>query len=243
MRNGAWLLLLAVVGLAAFTFGLSWSRRPAPSSSRAAQVGFEPIELDLGKLPWHEKIPFRGTFRNGLSKPLIVRSVKPACGCTVIDASQYADKPFAPGASHTLDGTLDVGGALGQRRREIQLLDDTGAVHTLTVAYDAFATYRLQPDFVRFGEVDIDAPTAADSVQSIVFASDRVRLVGVPTSDSPWIDVALNERGNESDIVVRVRKSHLPPGRRFSQLTVHTDDPHKPDFVLPVQIEGHAACV
>ncbi|MGI9527987.1 MAG: DUF1573 domain-containing protein [Weeksellaceae bacterium] len=87
MKKFIYPFVLAFVGLAAVN---------------AQEITFENEVLDYGNITKGADGHKSFTFKNTGDKPLILKSVKPSCGCTVAD---YPKTPIAPGES----GEIKVG--------------------------------------------------------------------------------------------------------------------------------------
>lgn len=143
---------------------------------RAPDVGFSPSELYLGEFPWFDQAEFELKFCNPTAGPVRIATVSPSCGCTVIDASLYADREVAAGETLLIAGRLDVAATLGEQRKRIDVLLASGAIHTAFVEFSVFSTYEVAPEVVEFGVVDLDA--SGEHVRTAVFSSSTVQTSG-----------------------------------------------------------------
>lgn len=69
---------------------------------QAQEIAFEEEVIDYGQVAKGEDGARAYTFKNTGDKPLVIRMVKPSCGCTIAD---FPKEPIAPGES----GTIKVG--------------------------------------------------------------------------------------------------------------------------------------
>ena len=69
---------------------------------QAQEIAFEQEILDYGDLNKGADGTRSYTFKNSGDQPLVLKLVKPACGCTV---AEYPKEPIAPGAT----GEIKVG--------------------------------------------------------------------------------------------------------------------------------------
>lgn len=69
---------------------------------QAQEIAFEQEVIDYGDITKGADGARSYTFKNSGDKPLVIRLVKPSCGCTV---AVYPKEPIAPGGS----GTIKVG--------------------------------------------------------------------------------------------------------------------------------------
>lgn len=63
---------------------------------QAQEASFESLELDYGEIAKGADGHGVFTFTNSGEKPLIIKSVRPSCGCTV---AEYPKEPIMPGSS------------------------------------------------------------------------------------------------------------------------------------------------
>jgi Protein of unknown function (DUF1573) len=92
---------------------------------------------NLGRINEGQKLEISFRFKNSGTKPLIIESVRPGCGCTVAD---YPKEPIAPGAEAEITGSFDSQGRENLQRKEIAVTANTkgSAYHTLVFEVDVF---------------------------------------------------------------------------------------------------------
>ena len=92
---------------------------------------------NLGKITEGQKLEVSFRFKNTGTKPLIIQSVRPGCGCTVAD---YPKEPIAPGGEGEITGSFDSKGRENLQRKEIAVTANTSgsAYHTLIFEVDVF---------------------------------------------------------------------------------------------------------
>lgn len=76
----------------------------------------------FGKIQEGQKVALSFRFKNTGDKPLVIESVKPACGCTVAD---YPKQPLKPGEEGEITGEFDSQGREGQQHKEITVTTNT----------------------------------------------------------------------------------------------------------------------
>jgi hypothetical protein len=108
---------------------------PPPARSAAAAprtLRFSPEVLELGELTVGVPATARVTVTNAGSAPVAIESVKAGCGCTTVSAPPTG--PVAPGASFTLDITLDPGTKGGiELSKAVHFTLSGGTVETMQV--------------------------------------------------------------------------------------------------------------
>lgn len=92
---------------------------------------------NLGRINEGQKLEVSFRFKNTGTKPLIIQSVRPGCGCTVAD---YPKEPIAPGGEGEITGSFDSQGRENLQRKEIAVTANTkgSAYHTLVFEVDVF---------------------------------------------------------------------------------------------------------
>jgi len=87
---------------------------------------------DYGKIAEGQKLEVLYRFRNTGTKPLVIESVRPSCGCTVADPPK---EPVAPGAEGEIKGSFDSNGKSGQQHKTIFVMANTKGVQNHELAF------------------------------------------------------------------------------------------------------------
>lgn len=77
---------------------------------------------NFGNINEGQKLAISFRFKNSGSKPLVITSVKPTCGCTVAD---YPKEPIAPGKEGEITGEFDSNGREGLQRKHLTVKSNT----------------------------------------------------------------------------------------------------------------------
>lgn len=77
---------------------------------------------NLGRINEGQKVEISFRFKNTGTKPLIIESVTPGCGCTVAD---YPKEPIAPGSEGEITGSFDSHGRQGINNKDILVMANT----------------------------------------------------------------------------------------------------------------------
>ncbi|HUR10421.1 MAG TPA: DUF1573 domain-containing protein [Flavitalea sp.] len=90
---------------------------------------------NLGKIAEGQVLQIHFRFKNTGDKPLIIKNVRPSCGCTVAD---FPKEPIAPGQEGEITGSFDSKGRSDLQSKEIFVEANTkGSVnHTLHFELD-----------------------------------------------------------------------------------------------------------
>lgn len=123
--------------------------QPTPSSKQTAtaassknqekltQIEWYETEHDFGQITEGEKATYRFKFKNTGSHPLILKKVKPSCGCTTPD---YSKDPVAPGEEGYIDVTYDSHGRPGQFNKSVTVETNTEPrIHILRIKGEVLA--------------------------------------------------------------------------------------------------------
>ncbi len=85
---------------------------------------------NYGNINEGQKLAISFRFKNSGTKPLIIESVQPACGCTVAD---YPKKPLAPGEEGEITGEFDSKDREGLQHKDLTVTSNTTpAVHSVS---------------------------------------------------------------------------------------------------------------
>lgn len=78
--------------------------------------------MNIGTVEPDTKTEIQFKFKNTGSKPLVIVSAKPGCGCTVAD---YPKEPVAPGGSGVITAEYKAGSTAGEFRKNIYITTNT----------------------------------------------------------------------------------------------------------------------
>jgi len=85
---------------------------------------------NYGKITEGQQLEVSFRFKNTGNKPLVIKSVQPACGCT---AAAPPDKPVLPGEEGVINATFNSQGRVGSNSKDITVIANTpdGGSHRL----------------------------------------------------------------------------------------------------------------
>jgi hypothetical protein len=108
-----------------------------PDTSQLTTIQWIDSVKNLGRINEGQKVEISFRFKNSGTKPLIIESVRPGCGCTVAD---YPKEPIAPGGEGEITGSFDSHGRENLQRKEIAVTANTkgSPYHTLLFEVDVF---------------------------------------------------------------------------------------------------------
>jgi len=97
------------------------------SGKSYAEITFEKTEHDFGKLLQGETVSYTFKFTNTGNAPLIISAVNKSCGCT---ASEYTQKPIAPGEGGQIKLTYESNGHEGFQNKTVTVVTNTNPSNT-----------------------------------------------------------------------------------------------------------------
>jgi hypothetical protein len=81
-----------------FVFGLS-------AFQAVSSIEWKETSIDMGEIPIKKPVVVEFTFKNPGMLPIVIREVKPSCGCTVAD---FPKQPILSGAEGKISVTYDA---------------------------------------------------------------------------------------------------------------------------------------
>ena len=117
LKFGFLILLLSILFVQACQQG---NKSPQTGSSTGnggdAEITFNSIEHDFGKITEGEKVACVFSFENTGTGHLVIASATTSCGCTV---PAFDSKPIAPGKTGNLEVVFDTSGRNGMQTKTI----------------------------------------------------------------------------------------------------------------------------
>ncbi|MCS7073866.1 MAG: DUF1573 domain-containing protein [Bacteroidia bacterium] len=95
------------------------------ADSKKTTVQFDAMTHDFGKIIQGEKVTHRFKFKNTGNNPLIIKDVKPSCGCTTPDWTKDA---VMPGNSGFIEVQFDSEGKKGMQNKSVTVTANTDSV-------------------------------------------------------------------------------------------------------------------
>lgn len=124
-------ILLALV--CQFVLAQTTVTPPAVTASPAAVAPAEPTvpattiewlesEYEFGTIKQGDKVEHVFKFKNTGTNPLVIRSAKGSCGCTV---PEYSKEPLAPGKTGEMKVIFNSAGKMGQQSKPVTIMANT----------------------------------------------------------------------------------------------------------------------
>ena len=201
-------------------------------------VASRPV-VDVGQVSRGETIEAEFVLENQGTGELVVRSVQPACGCTVASF----DEKIAPGGTGRVRATVDTKDLSGAIAKSITVLSNDPATPRLqlTVKADVRAWVVAQPGYARF----VHTQTQPASKTSLTVGSPDADDFRVLEVDSPYPHVRATVReataterlgevqGRQWRIDVELA-ADAPVGPLRDFLVVRTNHPRQPELQIPL---------
>lgn len=228
----------AASGAQPATAAVGAATAPAVPAKTPLLVAESPI-VDLGKLQKGQRASAEFVLANRGEAPLKIKSVQPACGCTVASF----DAEIAPGATGKVRATLDTTTLAGGVAKTITVLsnDPKTPRATLTLRAEIVAFVEVAPGYARLLQVRTLPPqTAAVNLWSGDGTPFEVLEVRAP---QPWIQASARRaepaerRAGAPDEQWRVEVSlapEAPLGPLTDKLVVRTSHPQQGEVEIPL---------
>ena len=89
---------------------------------------------DMGQITEGQKLEVSFRFKNTGTKPLVIKAVRPSCGCT---AAEPPTEPIAPGEEGVIKGVFDSNGKQGKNTKTLTVESNAAnQPHTVSFTVD-----------------------------------------------------------------------------------------------------------
>ena len=229
------------LGLACLTTGaLALSGAGQGGSPAAAPVAgshvlrFSPEVLDLGELSASTPAHATVTVTNISSQPVTVKEIKAGCGCT--KTSEAPKEPVAPGASFTVQLTMDPGKRTGlEFTKAVHVILADGWKETLQLKGRVKTVLRADPAVIDLG-VAADGGTPAVTLNSVDGKDFTITSV-VP--EGMLGSGALRSAGGRGEFGIDL--AAWERAGQPSSLVLTTDRADAPEVAVPVKVSEAVA--
>jgi len=131
MKSLYLLLLLGLITLSGFAQKGNTSKKP--------DIYFETPSYDFGTVTEGSTVELSFKFFNSGTAPLLIKNVKPACGCTLAD---YPKEPIMPGKFGVIKANFNSAGFKGQNVHKSMTVTtnvpDNGADKVVVIYFKGF---------------------------------------------------------------------------------------------------------
>jgi Protein of unknown function (DUF1573) len=231
------LLTLAALSLTLAAPVLAANDDAAKAGGARPSIEIPKMKYDFGKIFEQPTYDCSFVVRNVGTAVLVIRGVKPSCGCT---AAKF-DSLIAPGKEGkialSVDGTRVHGDF--EKSAVVQTNDPDHPELTIEVAGSEVPYVKIIPNETtlylhgRYGE--------KVSKDFIVASNDKdlndFKVTGLSSDIDDKITYSFAPGSQQGDYSVHVeKKTSLPVMTAFGSLVVHTNDPHSPETTLQVHV-------
>ena len=143
----------------------------APAPSAAGVLRYEPANLDLGEMLLGSPKSMTLAITNASGAPIEIASIKGGCGCTTVSAPPAG--PIAPGASFSVEITLDPGKKAGvELVKPLHVVLADGRIDTTQIRARVKVVVSVSPEAIDLSR----EPRSADSIvlESVDGAAFRI---------------------------------------------------------------------
>lgn len=99
----------------------SGSDKPITSDGSAANIVFEVLTQDFGKITEGEQVEVNFKFKNNGGSDLVISHVQAGCGCTT---PNWPKDPIKPGQSGVINAKFDSNGRSGHNEKHVTVMSN-----------------------------------------------------------------------------------------------------------------------
>jgi hypothetical protein len=204
------------------------------AAAAAPEMAVDQPAFDFGSIYQGKKVEHIFTIRNSGDSPLIIKSVRPSCGCT---AASITTSVISPGRTGGIKSSFDSTNFTGavQKSIEVNTNDSRTPTSTLTLKGTVVEEILVNPKQLNLGKVRVNETARA----SLVLTNKGDKPLKLTSVSSPLpqfvsvVDKKLLKPGESSQISVTIRPVN---GDRVLSgfITIRTDHPAKAEILVPV---------
>jgi hypothetical protein len=199
---------------------------PKPPVPAPVYLSFSPESIDFGEMISGEPKTLSVKVTNTSKTPITVEAIKAGCGCTKV--SDPPKGPVAPGATFTLDLTLDPGNKTGiDLVKAVHFLFDGGRTQSTHIKAHVKTVVRVSPDVV-------DATIMPAGAEAIVTLESVDGKLFTLTGAMPG-DFVVLPKGSSASHRFEVDWKVWEKAGRPSKLTITTDRADAKELVIPIK--------
>jgi hypothetical protein len=228
-------LLLSSLALAAGTASAAAASTsatpPAPAVSPAVTpnaLAFSPATLDMGEMTAGQPKTLDLTITNTSDTPVTIDSIKGGCGCTKV--TDPPKGPIAPGASFTVQVTMDPGMKTGiALRKPVHVALAGGRVESMNIVATVKTVVAVTPEVIEaIGE-------AGSPETAVVLASVDGRPFRIIGATPPEAVDGVKGREPSASHEITVNLDGWRRAGRPATIVITTDRPDAPAVAVPVK--------
>ncbi|WP_126974267.1 DUF1573 domain-containing protein [Gynurincola endophyticus] len=105
------------------------------ANEKLTSIEWEATSKDYGNIQEGQKLEVTFTFKNVGQSNLVIKSVRPSCGCT---AAEPPAKPIPPGGTGEITATFDSKGRKGANHKDLYVEANTDGTAMHRLLFDVF---------------------------------------------------------------------------------------------------------
>ncbi len=114
---------------------ISTDHKGAISNEALTQIEWESTQKDFGNIAEGQQLEVTFAFKNVGNSNLVIKSVRPSCGCT---AATPPEKPIPPGGTGEIKATFDSKGRKGANHKDLYVEANTAGDKIHRLLFDVF---------------------------------------------------------------------------------------------------------
>jgi len=181
---------------------------------------------DFGTIPQQSAKTLTAIVRNVGKSDLIIKEVRPDCGCTAVVLSS---KTIPPGGQSEIQIIFDVGMRTGLQQKRVRIKSNDPVKKTSTLMIKALVefVYNLDQTYVSFGTLTKN-DLAVKKFVTIQTAPDESAEITEIQCDNPHLLIIEDKTDNAVKRLEVSLKDTLPIGLFTSSVTITTNNTKKP---------------
>lgn len=206
----------------------------AAQAAAAPEISIDQPGFNFGSIPQGKIVEHVFTIRNRGNDPLVIKSVRPSCGCTAVSQSASVIRPGKTGEIKSSFNSTNYDGVI-QKTISVDTNDPKRPVSTLILKGTVSPEVIINPKQLSLGRVQINE-TARATILITNKGSKPLKISSV-TSTLPGLVVETARKelnpGESSKVSVAVQASK---GDRLlnGYLAIRTDNPARREILVPV---------
>jgi len=197
-------------------------------------IQFEERVYNFGVAGQQEKVAHNYRFINAGKGVLIIKAVKPSCGCV---AALLSSKEIPPGVSAVVEASFNTGKYEGKETKTIYVYsnDPDKPEIALEIAGEIKTEVAVKPDFLYFGDVE-KGRAITKTISLIQIGEKQLSLNRVEVAEEYFVTRTSNfEDGHQKGFKIDITlKPNAPIGRFTEVMTLHTNLSRHPRIDIPI---------
>jgi len=203
------------------------------TATASPKAAIDHPNFDFGTVMQGKKVEHLFTIRNKGDAPLIIKSVRPSCGCTAATPSSSVISAGKVGEIKATFNSANFSGTI-HKTVAVDTNDPVNPTATLTLRGTVTQLLQVEPRQLNLGQIKVNATVRNNLV--ITNRGKRTITIASVTSTLPHVEARTDRKilkpGESSTIVVSIGPRS---GDRLlsGYLRIRTDIPDKPEILVP----------